>query len=62
MQERYREARRVRPAGASELVVQPIEPWPSSYFRYDTGELAPATRVCVSRYFALESLREAGSE
>lgn len=62
MQERHREARRVGPAGASELVVQPIEPWPSSYFRYDLGELAPATRACVSRYFALESLREGESE
>jgi hypothetical protein len=51
------EAARVRERGGAELVVRPIEPWPSSYFRNDIPELLPELRQCVSRYFGVQSLR-----
>jgi hypothetical protein len=62
MEARYAEARRAREAGARELVLRPIEPWPSSYFRNDVGDLTPPLRECVARYFELESVRVAPSE
>jgi hypothetical protein len=62
MEARYAEARRAREAGVGELVIAPIEPWPSSYFRNDVGELTPTLRKCVARYFELESVRVVGSE
>ena len=62
MQARYAEAREVRAHGSGELRIAPIEPWPSSYFRNDVGELAPALQECVARYFELESVRVVGSE
>ncbi len=62
MEARYAEARRAREAGARELVIAPIEPWPSSYFRNDVGDLTPPLRECVARYFELESVRVARSE
>jgi len=62
MEARYAEARHAREAGRRELVVEPIEPWPSSYFRNDVGDIAPELRACVARYFGLESVRVAGSE
>jgi hypothetical protein len=51
------EAARVRERGGAELVVRPIEPWPSSYFRNDIPELLPELRQCVARYFGVPSLR-----
>jgi hypothetical protein len=57
MEQRYAEARRVREAGAGELVLAPVEPWPSSYFHNDVGRLKPLTRACVARYFEVESVR-----
>ena len=37
--------------------VGPIDPWPSSYFRNDVGDVSPEIRSCVARYFDLDALR-----
>ena len=59
MARRYEEARRVQREGGSELVWQPIERWPSSYARFDVGDISPELRACVARYFGVGSIRVA---
>jgi len=56
---RYEEARRVQRDGGSELVWQPIDPWPSSYVRFDVGDISPELRECLARYFGVGSVRVA---
>jgi hypothetical protein len=57
MVQRYAEAARLREAGGGELVVRPIEPWPSSYFRNDVGEISPPLQECVAAYLGVDSIR-----
>jgi hypothetical protein len=51
------EAERKREGGGAELVVRPIEPWPSSYFRNDVDHLKPSIGACVAGFFGVESVR-----
>jgi hypothetical protein len=39
------------------LVVDPIEPWPESYFGSDVGQISPELEQCVAAYFGVESVR-----
>jgi hypothetical protein len=57
MEARYAEARRVREAGGGELVLSPIEPWPSSFFRNDLDSVSPELHACAARWFGVESVR-----
>jgi hypothetical protein len=57
MKARYEDARRLRQAGERELVVDPIEPWPESYFGSDVGQISPELEQCVAAYFGVESVR-----
>jgi hypothetical protein len=57
MEARYAEAVRVREAGGEELVLPPVEPWPSNFFRNDLDAISPELRACAARWFGIRSVR-----
>lgn len=59
---RYEQARAARGRGDEVLVLDAVEPWPSSYFRNDVDDLLPALQRCAARYFEVASVRIAAPD
>jgi hypothetical protein len=58
MTRRYEIARRSHALGGSrEMLLHPVEPWPSSYFRNDVDRLKPNGLRCAERFLGADSLR-----
>lgn len=62
MQHRAQEAGRLRVAGVHHMLVDPIRPWPSSFFQNDVGDISDRLRHCVATYYGLDSIQVAGDE
>ena len=57
MKARHVEAARVRDAGEAKLWVDPIDPWPASYFRADVAEILPPLQRCAAEFLGVEEIR-----
>jgi hypothetical protein len=60
MLRRYDAARGLRASGGGSLVLNRVEPWPSSYFQNDYEDVSSDLQDCLVRYFEVESVRVAG--